>query len=77
MFNIAFANISNHVVNLVDSVVMVKFRGSELYLEVAAIPERNYESADVKTEIRMVRVLQDLCLLTWLLRQENHRAFQR
>ena len=57
-----------HLLNLVDTAVTVKFRRNGWHFEMVAIPDESYEIANIKTKIRMVKVLQDLRLLIWLLR---------
>lgn len=68
---------STHLIRLVDTAVTVKFRRNEWHLEMVAIPDESYQTADIKMKIRMVKVLKDLRLLIWLLRQERCQAFQK
>lgn len=52
---------------LVDIAVTARHRGGKWHLEALAIPDSAFEAADFGTRLRMVKYLQDLRLLLWLL----------
>lgn len=52
---------------LVDIAVNARHRCGKWHLEALAIPDSAFEAADFETRLRMVKYLQDLRLLLWLL----------
>lgn len=52
---------------VVDIAVTARYRCGKWHLEALAIPDSAFEAADIGTRLRMVKYLQDLRLLLWLL----------
>ncbi|KAE9365228.1 hypothetical protein N431DRAFT_518338 [Stipitochalara longipes BDJ] len=59
--------IVENVYNLVDLAVTVRYRCGKPQYEGIAVPDPEFEAADFETKLRMVKYLQDLRLLLWLL----------
>jgi hypothetical protein len=64
---------------LVDLAVTVRYRCGKAHFEPLALPDPEFEAASFETKLRMVKYLQDLRLLLWLLCRKEYfcdRAFQ-
>jgi hypothetical protein len=64
---------------LVDLAVTVRYRCGKAHFEPLALPDPEFEAASFDTKLRMVKYLQDLRLLVWLLCRKEYfcdRAFQ-
>jgi hypothetical protein len=57
---------------LVDIAVTARHRCGKWHLEALAIPDSAFEAADLRTRLRMVKYLQDLRLLLWLLCRKEY-----
>ena len=57
---------------LVDIAVTARHRCGKWHLEALAIPDSAFEAADFGTRLRMVKYLQDLRLLLWLLCRKEY-----
>ncbi|KAH9207552.1 hypothetical protein DL95DRAFT_527831 [Leptodontidium sp. 2 PMI_412] len=57
---------------LVDLAVTVRYRHGEAYFEPFAVPDPQFKAASFETKLRMVKYLQDLRLLLWLLRRKEY-----
>ena len=62
---------------LVDLAVTVRYRCGKATYESIAVPDVDFEAADFETKLRMVKYLQDLRLLLWLLCQKEFTTGQR
>ncbi|KAH8761929.1 hypothetical protein BGZ57DRAFT_931548 [Hyaloscypha finlandica] len=58
--------------NLVDLAVTVRYRCGKAHFEPLALPDPGFEAASFETKLRMVKYLQDLRLLHWLLRRKEY-----
>jgi len=56
---------------LIDLAITVRYRGGEARFEALAISDPEFEAADFATKLRMVKYLQDLRVLLWLLSQKR------
>jgi hypothetical protein len=52
---------------LVDIAITVRFQCGKAHYEAIAIPDETFNAADSKAKLKMVKYLQDLRLLLWLL----------
>jgi hypothetical protein len=66
------AIIPSQLNRLVDLVVTVRYRCGKAHFEALAIPDLEFEAAGVETKLRMIKYLQDLRLLLWLLYRKEH-----
>jgi hypothetical protein len=66
------AIIPSQLNRLVDLVVTVRYRCGKAHFEALAIPDLEFEAAGVETKLRMIKYLQDLQLLLWLLYRKEH-----
>jgi hypothetical protein len=57
---------------LVDLAVTVQYRRGKAHFEALAIPDAEFEAADFEIKLRMVKYLQDLRLLLWLLCRKEY-----
>jgi hypothetical protein len=64
--------ISTQLNRLVDIAVTARHRCGKWHLEALAIPDSAFEAADFRTRLRMVKYLQDLRLLLWLLCRKEY-----
>jgi hypothetical protein len=55
---------------LVDLAVMIHYRCGKAQFEMVALQVPEFERANFDTKVRMVKYLQDLRLLLWILRQD-------
>jgi hypothetical protein len=66
------AEIPAQVNRLVDLAVTVRYRCGKAHFEALAVPDPEFESADFEAKLRMVKYLQDLRLLLWLLCRKEY-----
>jgi len=57
---------------VVDLAFTVRYRCGEAQFKTIAVPDPVFEDADRETKLRMVKYLQDLRLLLWLLRRDTY-----
>jgi hypothetical protein len=57
---------------LVDLAVTVRYRCGKAQFRAVAVPDPEFDTADFETKLRMVKYLQDLRLLLWLLRRKEY-----
>jgi hypothetical protein len=57
---------------VVDLAFTVRYRCGEAQFKPIAVPDPVFEEADWETKLRMVKYLQDLRLLLWLLRRDTY-----
>jgi dihydroneopterin aldolase len=57
---------------LVDLAVTVRYRCGKAQFRAVAVPDPEFDAADFETKLRMVKYLQDLRLLLWLLCRKEY-----
>jgi hypothetical protein len=57
---------------LVDLAVTVRYRCGKAQYDAVAVPDPEFEAANFRTRLRMVKYLQDLRLLLWLLCRKEY-----
>ena len=57
---------------LVDLAVTVRYRCGKAQFRAVAVPDPEFDAADFETKLRMVKYLQDLRLLLWLLSRKEY-----
>lgn len=63
---------SETINNLVDLAVTVRYRCGAAQYKAIAIPDSEFEAASFETKLRMVKYLQDLRLMLWLLCRKEY-----
>jgi hypothetical protein len=56
---------------LVDLAITVRYQCGKAQFKAIAVPDQVFETADRETKLRMVKYLQDLRLLLWLLQRDT------
>ncbi len=59
---------------LIDLAVTVRYQRGKAQFKAIAVPDQIFEAADWETKLRMVKYLQDLRLLLWLLRGDTYAS---
>jgi hypothetical protein len=57
---------------LVDLAITVRYQCGKAQFKAIAVPDQVFETANGETKLRMVKYLQDLRLLLWLLRRDTY-----
>jgi len=57
---------------LVDIAITVRYRCGRASFEAVAVPDPDFEAADIETKLRMIKYLQNLRLLLWLLYRQDY-----